>query len=85
VELQRLNDQTTAMLPDNPLSEKMKYVKVEVQLPKISIPRLLEYVSKIERSGSFMTTENLTVRGRYGTKLFFDAQATFRGYRVEGY
>lgn len=85
VELQRLNDQTTEILADNPLSTKMKYVKVDVQLPKVSIPRLLQYVTAIERSGNYMTVEDLTIRGRYGTKLFFDAQAKFRGYRVEGF
>jgi len=84
VTLQGLSDQIVPIEPGNPLGSRLQYVKVDLRLPKISIPRLLSFLVKIEKSNNFLAIEDLQVRGRYGTKLYFDAQAKFRGYVVEG-
>jgi hypothetical protein len=84
VELQGLSDQTEPLPAENVLSKKVKYVRVEMRIPKVSIPRLLNFMIEVEKSGNFLSVENLEIRSRYGTKLFFDATVKFRGYAVEG-
>ncbi len=84
VTLQGLSDQVVPIQADNPLSSRLQYVKVDLRLPKISIPRLLAFLVKVEKSNNFLAVEDLQIRSRYGTKLYFDAQAKFRGYVVEG-
>lgn len=84
IEMQGLNDKPEPLPIENPLSQKMSYVKVEVRLPKISIPRLLSLLSDVEKSGNYLSVEDLTIRNRLGTKLYFDADVEFRGYKSEG-
>lgn len=73
--------ETRAELPaDNPLAGKMSEVRVEMRLPNISIPRLLNFVIEVEKAGNYVRVQDLLVRGKYGTKLFFDAQIKARGY-----
>ncbi len=84
IEMQGLNDKPEPLPVENPLSQKMNYVKVEVRLPKISIPRLLSLLTEVEKSGNYLSVEDLTIRNRLGTKLYFDADVEFRGYKAEG-
>jgi hypothetical protein len=84
VEIQSLTDSVKPLPPDNPLTDKMKYTKVTMTLPKISIPRLLSFVTEVEKSNNFITVEDMVIRGRYGTRLFFDVDVEFRSYSVEG-
>ncbi len=84
IEMQGLNDKSEPLPLENPLSQKMSYVKVEVRLPKISIPRLLSLLTEVEKSGNYLSVEDLTIRNRLGTKLYFDAEVEFRGYKSEG-
>jgi len=84
VTIQGLSDQVVPIEAGNPLGSRLQYVSVDLRLPKISIPRLLSFLVKIEKSNNFLAVEDLQIRGRYGTKLYFDAQAKFRGYVVEG-
>lgn len=82
VQIEDLNEQKVPFAAENPLAEKMQEVKVDIRLPKISIPRLLNYLIEIEKSNSYLRVEELRINGRYGTKLYFDAQAKVRGYSV---
>lgn len=84
VTIEGLTDQKSPLAAENPLSEKVQEVKVEMRLPNISIPRLLSFVVEIEKSGKYLRVQDLQIRGRYGTKLYFDSQLKVRGYDVGG-
>lgn len=77
-----LNDQKVPLPADNPLSEKVQEVKVDMRLENISIPRLLNYLVEVEKANKYLRVQDLQIRGRYGTKLFFDGQTKIRGYGV---
>lgn len=84
VTIEGLSDQKAPLAAENPLSEKVQEVRVEMRLPNISIPRLMTFLVEIEKSNKYLRVQDLQVRGRYGTKLFFDAQVKVRGYDVGG-
>ncbi len=82
ITIEGLNDQKVPLPADNPLAEKVQEVKVEMRYPNISVPRLLNYLVEVEKANKYLRVQDLQIRGRYGTKLFFDAQAKIRGYGV---
>lgn len=84
VTLEGLTDKKQPLPTDNALSEKVQEATVEVRMPNISIPRLLTFLVEIEKSNKYLRVQDLQIRGRYGTKLYFDAQAKVRGYDVGG-
>lgn len=84
VVLEGLSEQRSAFAADNPLASSMQKINLDLSLPKISIPKLMNFMVEIEKSNKFLQVENLTIRGRYGTKLFFTANAKIRGYQVTG-
>lgn len=84
VTIEGLSDQKAPLAAENPLSEKVQEVRVEMRLPNISIPRLMTFLVEIEKSNKYLRVQDLQIRGRYGTKLFFDAQVKVRGYDVGG-
>ena len=84
VTLEGLTDQKAALPADSALSEKMQEVRVEMRLPNISVPRLMTFLVEVEKSNTYLRVQDLQVRGRYGTKLYFDAQAKVRGYDIGG-
>jgi hypothetical protein len=84
VTLEGLNDAKAPLPPDNPLAEKVQEVRVEMRMPNISIPRLMTFLVEVEKSNKFLRVQDLQIRGRYGTKLYFDGQAKVRGYDAGG-
>lgn len=84
VTIEGLNDQKAPLAADNPLAEKVQEVRVEMRLPNISIPRLMSFLVEIEKSNKYLRVQDLQIRGRYGTKLYFDGQVKVRGYDVGG-
>lgn len=80
VNLEGINDQRSPLSADNPLAEKVSEVRIDMRLPNISIPRLLNFLVEIEKTNKYLRVQELTVRARYGTKLFFDGQVKVRGY-----
>lgn len=82
VTLEGLSDAKSPLASDNPLADKVQEVKVEMRLPNISIPRMMSYLVEIEKSNKYLRVQDLQIRGRYGTKLFFDGQVKVRGYGV---
>ena len=66
----------------DPLFEKIKEVNIEVRTPKISIPRLLSFLSEVENSGKFIRVKDLKITGMYGNKLFFDTTIGFKAYQM---
>jgi hypothetical protein len=84
VTLEGLNDSKGPLPSDNPLADKVQEVKVEMRMPNISIPRLMSFLVEVEKSNKYLRVQDLQIRGRYGTKLYFDAQAKVRGYDAGG-
>ena len=68
--------------PDSPLSLNFKHITVDFKLPKVSIPRLLKFMTEVEKSGKNMNLHNLTIRTRYGDRLYFETSAKVIGYKV---
>lgn len=81
--IEGLQESRSPLSADNPLQEKMEETRIEMRLPNTSIPRLMNFLVEVEKSGKYLRVQDLTIRGRYGTKLFFDSQAKIRGYAVK--
>lgn len=80
VSIEGLSEIKSELAADNPLSEKLMEVVAEMRLPKISVPRLLNFMIEIEKADKYLRVQELQVRGRFGTKLHFDADLKVRGY-----
>ena len=81
VTLKSLRSQEGEIPQDNPLSLTFKEVQVEFQMPKVSIPRMLEFMSEVEKSRKTLTVKNLKIRARYGDRLYFDTEAEVVGFK----
>jgi hypothetical protein len=82
VTIESPTDQRTPLSSDNALSEKMQEVRVDMRLTNISIPRLLNFLIEVEKANKYLRVQDLLIRGRFGTKLYFDSQVKIRGYEV---
>jgi hypothetical protein len=82
IQIERLEEKKIPIPADNPMADKVSEINVDMHLPNISIPRLLNFLVEVERSKHFLRVKDLQVRGRFGTKLFFDAYIKIRGYEV---
>ena len=72
--------ETKSTLPaENPLSQKFQEVKVDLRLNNVSLPKLMSFLIEIEKAGNFLRVKDLQIRGRYGTRLYFDAQVKVGG------
>lgn len=81
--LEGLGEQNIPIAVEDPLSEKLRRVKVDVTFPEISVPRLLNLLSEIEKANDYLAVEDLEVRSRFGTKLFFSANVKVRGFKAK--
>ena len=79
-----LRDKKAPISPDSPLAEYFSQTIIEFKLPKVSLPRLMKFLSEVERSNKNLSIENLQVRTRYGDRLYFEATSKVIGYRVGG-
>ncbi len=84
VQLEGLTETKSQLPAENALSEKFQEVRVDMRLNNISIPKLLNFVVEVEKTGGFIRVQELQIRARYGTKLFFDAQIKARGLAAIG-
>lgn len=80
--LKNISDKTVDMDPQNPLAENISEVHVDMRLSKVSIPRLVNFIVDIEKSGRFLRVQNLQIVGMYGNKLYFDVNLLVRGYKI---
>jgi len=55
-----------------------------MRLLNISIPRLLNFIVEAEKGGGFIRVQDLQIRSKYGTKLFFDVTLKARGLSTAG-
>jgi hypothetical protein len=83
VTIRDLSQRSSDLPADVILSEKLKFVNANLNLSKVSVPRLIKFLLEIERSQSFLTVDDLQIRSRHSDKLFFDAKLKIRGYSVE--
>jgi len=84
VQIEGLNETKAPLPTDNALGERFQEVRVEMRLNNISIPRLLNFVLEVEKGVGFIRIQDIQIRSRYGTKLFFDAQIKARGLSAAG-
>ena len=81
VQIEGLTDQRVPLPEDNALSKAaFQSVKVDLRVNNISIPKLLNFMMEIEKANNFIRIRDLQIRGRFGTRLYFDGQITARGY-----
>jgi hypothetical protein len=67
----------------NPLSESLKEVRIDLRVPQISISRLLNFITDVEKSERYIRLQDLKITGQYGNKLYFDTSLVFRGYAIK--
>ena len=77
-----MTEKKIPLASDNPLSDKVQEVHVDLRLGNISVPRLLNFLVDIEKSNKYLRVIDLKIGARYGTRLFFDANVKIRGYSV---
>jgi hypothetical protein len=76
-------DQKSPFASDSPFFDaKVQEVRVDMRLTNISIPRLLNFLIEVEKANKYLRVQDLLIRGRFGTKLYFDSQVKIRGYEV---
>jgi hypothetical protein len=80
VQIEGLQETKVPLPNDNPMSEKLQEVKVEMRLNNISIPRLLNFIVEVEKGSGSIRIQDMQIRSRFGTKLFFDVQLKGHGY-----
>jgi hypothetical protein len=82
VTIDSVTEKKIPLASDNPLSDKVQEVHVDLRLGNISVPRLLNFLVDIEKSNKYLRVIDLKIGARYGTRLFFDANVKIRGYSV---
>ena len=81
VTLESIRSEEVEVPRDSPLANSFKEVQVVFRMPKVSLPRLLRFLSEIEKSGKNLTVRNLKIRARYGDRLFFDMESQVSAYK----
>lgn len=84
VTIDDIEDQSISIESSDPLSDKFENILIDLRLNKISIPRLLSLIMEFEKSDQLLRLQDLTIRSRYGTKLYFDASLKVMGYQFIG-
>ncbi len=82
MEIKEIREKPVDPDPNNLLAAKIEEVHVDVRITKISIPKLLDFLVRVEKDGNLVRIQNLKITGLYGDKLFFDVETIFRGYQV---
>lgn len=62
--------------------DKIKETSVEVNMPRISLAKLAEFLNEIEKGPSIIKVKKLRVRGRYDTKEELDVSLTVATYHM---
>lgn len=83
VTVRDLAERKSDLPADIAMADRVKYANINVDISKVSIPRLMKFMVEIERSRSFLKIDDLEIRARYQDNLYFDAKLRVRGYSVE--
>jgi len=65
----------------DPIFERIKEYNVEIRISKISIPKIIDFIIKVEKSSYLIKIRDFKVTGLYGNKLFFDLDVVFRAFQ----
>lgn len=84
VNMTNLKEDKVDMDTNNPLGSQMKTMRISMKLPNISLPKLLNFLIEIEKSGKLLRVTDLKIVGIFGNKLFFDVNIMVRGYTSGG-
>ena len=80
ISLRELKEKSAPLPDSNVLSESFTQTNVMVLIDNISLPKLLKYITQIEKSGRNLSIHGLKIRSRYETKLYFDSEISVKGY-----
>ncbi len=83
IAMRDLTEKEIELDSSNPLSDSIKEVHIELRVPQISIPRLLHFVTEVEKAERYIRLQDIKITGQYGNKLYFDTSLMFRGYSVK--
>ena len=61
------------------LAKEYQATNIQIRMNKISLPKLIKFVSEVERSENYFSVGDLRIRGKFGTKLYFDVETVFNG------
>lgn len=64
------------------LSSFLKEKDIEIIVAKISLPKLLKFISAIEKKQKYIRVKDLRIRDLSGKKLYFEAQIFFRAFQL---
>jgi hypothetical protein len=82
LEIKDIREKPVEADPNDALASRISQVHIDVNLVKISIPKLLNFLVEVEKDGHLVRIQNLKITGIYGNKLYFDVETIFRGYHV---
>ncbi len=80
IAMKDLTEKESDLDSTNPLSDSLKEVRVELRFPQVSIPRLVNFITDVEKSEHYIRLKDIKITGQYGNKLYFDTTLSFRGY-----
>ena len=81
VEIKNINASEISGNYNQEFSEKIQEYEIEMRLPKISIPKLLNFLIALEKSDRFLGVKDIKITGLYGNKLYFDTKLLLTGYK----
>ena len=80
-----LKEEAVGLPSDNPMATFMGYIDVSFKISKVSIPKLLNFLSEIEKSGNYFKVKDLEINAIYGeSNLYFNVETVIRGYKMNG-
>ena len=82
VEIRSTKVKGAETIPLEELSSFLKEQDVEIVISKISLPRLLKFISSIEKSQNYVRVKDLRIRDLSGKKLYFEVQIFFRAFQL---
>jgi hypothetical protein len=68
----------------DPLSKEFEKYKVELKISKVSLPRMLKFITDLEKSRKLITINEFEVRNQFGTRLYFNVSMSLTGYKAAG-
>lgn len=83
VAMKDLTEKEVDLDSSNPLSDSVKEVHVELRIPEISIPRLLNFITEVEKAERYIRLQDIKITAQFGNKLYFSTMLTFRGYATK--
>lgn len=83
VEIISPKESEVAMDAENSLTNSFSYLDVEFEIKRVSIPKLLNFLTEIEKAGKFFRVRKLHIDSIYGEKgLYFNVKTKIRGYKT---